>query len=244
MRNTGFRENFSYWSAHQGTITYNDADRKFYYYASGAEASWEEAQGYLFRGSKVYYYKQGQEAVDFYKTTPIYLNGRGKAETTLKRQLANIDASGKNKISKSNWAISALGLITLDVTTPDPSDVVWQKWVVEGVVATVASIYIHANSKNSPKPNIVYEIYVLNVDGFQTMKYGVSSRSDFVTRSGNPRPEYQCVALNLVAPTGTFYWYSILARTTDRATALSIEKSLVESYISIHGRRPLLQFRP
>ena len=68
---------------------------------------------------------------------------------------------------------------------------------------------------------------------------------DFITRSGNPRPEYQCLTLNLMA-TGTSdtYWYSILARTPDRASALEMERKLVNDYITIHGARPLLQFRP
>ncbi len=48
MRNTGFRENFSYWSAHQGTITYNDADGK-YYYSGGGEASWGETNNSKFQ---------------------------------------------------------------------------------------------------------------------------------------------------------------------------------------------------
>lgn len=64
MRNTGFRNNFYYWSAHQGSITYNDADNKFYY-SGGAEASWGEARGYLFRWSDVNYNSNGKEAISF-----------------------------------------------------------------------------------------------------------------------------------------------------------------------------------
>ncbi|HLP06023.1 MAG TPA: hypothetical protein VK152_11410 [Paludibacter sp.] len=38
------------------------------------------------------------------------------------------------------------GLITLDASTPDPSDAVWQKWAIEGVVAVAAIAYLHSNS--------------------------------------------------------------------------------------------------
>lgn len=53
------------------------------------------------------------------------------------------------------------------------------------------------------------------------MKYGVSSRAGFLKRSGNPRPEYQVLYLNFAEPvgSGTFYWYTILNRTPDRASA-------------------------
>lgn len=123
--------------------------------------------------------------------------------------------------------------------------------IIGASILTVAGLHdltakiVHANSKSSQKPNIVYEIYSITSTGnIQTMKYGVSSRSDFITRSGNPRPEYQCVALNATSPPGIFFWYSILARTPDRNTALRIEKSYVDSYIRIHGVRPPLQIRP
>jgi hypothetical protein len=148
------------------------------------------------------------------------------------------------------WYVGAsygvLGFITFDLSILEPTDLAIPKWVGYAVSGAVAGtvVAVHANSKDSPKPNIVYEIYSFNAKGFQTMKYGVSSRSDFVTRSGNPRPEYQCVALNFIAPPGNYYWYSILARTTDRNSALSIERNLVQNYIKVHGVRPPLQFRP
>ena len=46
-RDTGFRDNFNYWSAHQGSISYNDADGK-YYYSGGAEASTNAAMNQLY----------------------------------------------------------------------------------------------------------------------------------------------------------------------------------------------------
>ena len=148
------------------------------------------------------------------------------------------------------WYVSAsygvLGFIATDVSIPEPTDLAVPKWVGYAVSSALAGtvVAVHANSKNSPNQNIVYEIYSFNANGFQTMKYGVSSRSDFVTRSGNPRPEYQCVALKLITPPGNYYWYSILARTPDRASALSMERNLVQNYIKVHGVRPPLQFRP
>ncbi len=112
----------------------------------------------------------------------------------------------------------------------------------------IAGVYIHANSKNSPKPNIVYEIYSYNsVTGYQTMKYGISSQADFVRWWGNPRPEYQVAALNLAEPmtSNTLYWYNILDRTPDRASALELEAQYVRAYQASHGGlRPPLQIRP
>ena len=121
--------------------------------------------------------------------------------------------------------------------------------VVMGVATLATATYIvHANSRNNQKPNIVYEIYSYNsITGYQTMKYGVSSRADFVTRSGNPRPEYQVMSLNAAEPvgSGTFYWYTILNRTPDRASALSLEQSYVRAHQATHGGlRPPLQIRP
>ncbi|HRY33818.1 MAG TPA: RHS repeat-associated core domain-containing protein [Bacteroidales bacterium] len=143
---------------------------------------------------------------------------------------------------------AALGMAAVALSpewTASSSVPVWGQVAMS--VATIATAaYIHANSKSSQKPNIVYEIYSFNLAGYyQTMKYGVSSRSDFVTRTGNPRPEYQCVALNSIAPPGVYYWYSILARTPDRASALSIEQSYVRAYQAANGGlRPPLQIRP
>jgi len=122
--------------------------------------------------------------------------------------------------------------------------------VVMGV-ATIAytARIVHANSKKSQKPNIVYEIYRLNLtEGYETMKFGVSSQPDFVRKSGNPRPEYQCLILNKVSLTmgeGNFYWYSTIAQTPDRASALDLERKLVEIYMNTYnGRKPPMQKRP
>lgn len=143
---------------------------------------------------------------------------------------------------------AALGIAAVALSpewTASASVPVWGQ-VAMGVATIATAAYIHANSKSSQKPNIVYEIYSFNLAGdYKTMKYGVSSRSDFVTRTGNPRPEYQCVALNSIAPPGVYYWYSILARTPDRASALSIEQSYVRAYQAANGGlRPPLQIKP
>ncbi len=107
---------------------------------------------------------------------------------------------------------------------------------------------VHANSKRSQRPNIVYELYSLNLETFeyQTLKYGVSSRADFIRRSGNPRPEYQAIALNAkLAGTGLIVSYSILNRTPDRLSALTLESNYVKSYQLTHnGAKPPLQKRP
>jgi RHS repeat-associated protein len=120
--------------------------------------------------------------------------------------------------------------------------------IVVGAATIGTAIYIvHANSKKSLKPNIVYEIYSYNsLLGYQTMKYGISSREDFVRRSGNPRPEYQVLSLNITRPHGfeTWFGYTILERTPDRATALQREKDYVNEYYRRYGKIPQMQKRP
>lgn len=66
-------------------------------------------------------------------------------------------------------------------------------------------------------------------------------------KSGNPRPEYQVIGLNFAKPFGnrSFYGYTILARTPDRAAALQMELGLVDAYKAAHnGFRPPMQIRP
>ena len=112
-----------------------------------------------------------------------------------------------------------------------------------GLLATYAH-YTHVNNKNNKKPNIVYEIWEFTLFGPITRKYGVSSKADFVRRSGNPRPEYQVLFYN-TAYAGRFFGYTILARTPDRETALEIEKILVRQYrLNNSGDRPAFQKRP
>ena len=181
----------------------------------------------------------------------------GVNQITVNNNNGNRTASGQTRPSTSssssnregsNWATATLALIATDVSVPDPTDVAPIKWAAYAVTGTAAAVYIHANSKNSPKPNIVYELYAISLtEGHQVMKYGVSSRADYVTREGNPRPEYQAMILNAMEPAGSgrYYWYRILDRTSNRETALELEKGYVREYQAKHGGlRPPLQVRP
>jgi RHS repeat-associated protein len=119
-----------------------------------------------------------------------------------------------------------------------------------GLISATTAAALHSNNKNSKKPNIVYEIFTFDLftGEYITQKFGISSMKDFVTKSGNPRPEYQVAAFNVLEfqQAGSRLWgYQTLYRTETRDEALEIEKSLVRSHRSIHGPLSLpLNIRP
>ncbi len=105
----------------------------------------------------------------------------------------------------------------------------------------------HANSDESPLPQIVYEIYVIYPNGIMDiLKYGISSQLDFVTKDGNPRPEYQIPAIKCQSRfVNCTIWYNILHKNVPgRLAAKAIEQELVNAYRLANGRNPLLQKRP
>jgi RHS repeat-associated protein len=147
---------------------------------------------------------------------------------------SNIINSNKN-LKEANIGIGLLRLAPVVVET-----------LVElGVITGTAAIVLHPNNKESDKPNIVYEIYSFDVISgeFETQKFGVSSRKDFVTKSGNPRPEYQVAVLNAYefsVGNGTkIYGYKTLYRTENRQQALDLERDLVRSHRMAYGPESL-----
>ena len=117
--------------------------------------------------------------------------------------------------------------------------------VEAGIITGVAAAALHANNKNSDKPNIVYEIWSVNVVSGESIveKYGISSQKDFFRKSGNPRPEYQVVGLNTTEFTigggEKIYGYKILHRSSNRQEALDMEKNLVNLHHRVHGPNSL-----
>ncbi len=114
--------------------------------------------------------------------------------------------------------------------------------------AKVGDIAIpHANCDESPLPHIVYEIFVIYPDGIMDiLKYGISSQLDFVTKDGNPRPEYQIPLIKrMPLYSNCTVDYNILFRNVSgRLAAKAIEQQLVDTYFAAHDVHPPLQFRP
>ncbi|MEP2509425.1 MAG: hypothetical protein ABJH72_08715, partial [Reichenbachiella sp.] len=141
------------------------------------------------------------------------------------------NSNGGGDVIEANSAVGVLRLLPIAI----------EGLVELGIITGVAATILHGNNKQSKKPNIVYEIWSFNVlsGEFQTKKYGVSSRRDFIRRNGNPRPEYQVVGLNAFEFTygsGTeLYGYNILYRTSTREEALELEKTLVRLHRRVYG---------
>jgi len=105
----------------------------------------------------------------------------------------------------------------------------------------------HANCNDNQLPHIVYEIWVIYPDGItDVLKYGISSQLDFVTKDGNPRPEYQIPAIQQMPRfKNGKVWYKILySNVPGRLAAKAIEQQLVDAYFAEKGFQPLLQKLP
>jgi len=114
--------------------------------------------------------------------------------------------------------------------------------------AKVGDIAIpHANCDESPLPHIVYEIFVIFPNGvYDVLKYGISSQLDFITKDGNPRPEYQIPAIQQMPRfKNGKVWYKILYRNVPgRLAAKVIEQQMVDAYFAEKGFQPILQKLP
>ena len=106
---------------------------------------------------------------------------------------------------------------------------------------------VHGNDDRNDRLHIVYEIYAISPAGKPiTLKYGISGQKNFVTKWGNPRPEYQIPFYKgkkiykayMIA-------YKILHRNIPgRVEAKKIERKYVNRYYSKHGVQPAEQLRP
>ena len=111
----------------------------------------------------------------------------------------------------------------------------------------------HGNTKSDkPNPTIVYEIYRIGGKrGYETMKYGISSRNNYKTKPGNARPQSQARRANrlkgfvvdvpykwgLCNNNAKGYGYRILTVAPTRNAALDLEYALVEAYYYSHGNQ-------
>ncbi len=80
----------------------------------------------------------------------------------------------------------------------------------------------------------------------KTLKYGITSQKDFVTKDGNPRPEYQIpgiLAKPKYAGKNITYKYHY-ENVNGRIKAKQLEQELVNKYYEIYRRKPPLQERP
>ncbi len=106
---------------------------------------------------------------------------------------------------------------------------------------------VHGNSDDNDDLHKVYEIFIVNVpekDG--TLKYGITSQNDFVTKDGNPRPEYQIpVILKKTDYAGKNITYKYhYENVKGRELAKKLEKELVNKFVEKYQRMPPLQKYP
>ncbi len=117
----------------------------------------------------------------------------------------------------------------------------------KSIPITIVKTKVHGNDDDNCRMHIVYEIYAKNKFlSKKTLKYGISSQCDFLTKDGNPRPEYQIPAIILKKDyKGLIVWYSILHRNIpDRKLAKKIEQDLINKYFNMHNEMPPEQKRP
>ena len=106
---------------------------------------------------------------------------------------------------------------------------------------------VHGNDDRNNRLHIVYEIYAIPIGGNpMTLKYGISSQHGFVTRPGNPRPEYQLPFLKMLPQFSSMHInYRILHRNIPgRVEAKRIEQQYVNKFFERNLRKPRLQRRP
>lgn len=96
---------------------------------------------------------------------------------------------------------------------------------------TPIAILYNSSYGRQPGEFIVYQIFSVNLitNKVQTEKYGISGQSDFKTKEGNPRPEYQVNKFGR-DNFAKVYGYTILYITTNEDVARKVEQALVDAY--------------
>ncbi len=111
----------------------------------------------------------------------------------------------------------------------------------KSIPITVVKTKVHGNDDDNCRMHIVYEIYAIDVsDSKRILKYGISSQCDFLTKDGNPRPEYQIPKFQLYEEyKNSKVWYKILHRNIpDRKLAKKIEQDLINKYYLQYEEMP------
>lgn len=106
---------------------------------------------------------------------------------------------------------------------------------------------VHGNSDENMDLHKVYEIYTEDSWGAcKTLKYGITAQRDFVTKDGNPRPEYQVpIYQSKKKYSHLIVKYEILYDSIQgRVAAKAIEQRLVNEYFDKFLDLPPEQKRP
>jgi hypothetical protein len=106
---------------------------------------------------------------------------------------------------------------------------------------------VHGNSDDNEDLHKVYEIFMIEIPYVEiTLKYGITSQNDFVSKDGNPRPEYQIPGiLKQTAYAGKKISYKYhYTNINGRVKAKQLEQELVNKYYETYGQKPPLQERP
>ncbi len=94
---------------------------------------------------------------------------------------------------------------------------------------------------------MVYEIYIIDLDKFEeTLKFGITSQCDYITKDGNPRPAHQVnkFQMNRIYKTCEIKYRIRYKNIDGRIKAKMLEQILVDEYYAIHKEMPPEQLRP
>ncbi len=137
--------------------------------------------------------------------------------------------------------------ISVDLSTPDPTDLAPPKYVVEGALGAVAIavLAVHGNSNKNKNEHLVYEIFSTNIltGEMRTEKYGITSRKDNLN-GGNGRPGSQVNRFNREGDLIRIYGWREITRTNGRVSAKAVETLLVTQYVLRNSKMPPRQIRP
>ncbi len=117
----------------------------------------------------------------------------------------------------------------------------------KAIPITATKTRVHGNDDDNCRLHIVYEIYAIDTTKVrETLKYGISSQCDFITKDGNPRPEYQIPNIKMKPKyKGSIVWYEILHRNIpNRKMAKKIEQDLINEFFYEYKEMPSEQLRP
>ncbi len=115
----------------------------------------------------------------------------------------------------------------------------------KAIPITATKTRVHGNDDDNCRLHIVYEIFTVDAFGVnKTLKYGISSQCDFITKDGNPRPEYQLPFFKIKYNTFVVSYKILYNNISNRIEAKKIEQELINKYYELHKEMPQEQKLP
>ena len=147
--------------------------------------------------------------------------------------------------------IAVVFIIKLNVKTVETTQhlIETTKEIVKKDLSSVTEkTKVHDNSNENTKLHIVYEIYSIDSWGIKmnTIKFGISSRNNYVKKAGNPRPNLQLkkIQKHTLIKGYTVKYDIVYNKVEGRIKAKLLEKQLVTNYFNTYGEMPVLQKLP